>query len=83
MGRISVVDVPRPDALRADGESLFVPSRASGPTRTGESRLHQATLEASTASPTQFVGGQRTLQFLSQVVQAQDRMLELANDLKA
>lgn len=82
VGAIRTVNVPRPDALRAGGDSLFVPSVDSGDPGRATTRLHQRALEASAADPTALVGGQRTLQFLSRIIQTQDQMLAVANGLR-
>lgn len=83
VGRIRLVDVPARDRLLSVGSGRFEPTAASGALRPASSaRVRHGQLEASNASPLELVGGQRTFQFLSRVVQAQDEMLATANKLR-
>lgn len=87
LGTISIVTVPAPDGLQADGGSLFSPTTASGATRpaTG-STLQQGMLEGSNvdagAEMAAMITAERAYQMSSQAIQYQDQMLQIADQLR-
>ena len=87
IGKISLVNVPAPNQLQADGDSMFSVTAGSGATRpaTGSS-IQQGALEGSNvdvaADMTQMITAQRSYQMASQAIQYQDQMLQIANQIK-
>jgi flagellar basal-body rod protein FlgG len=87
IGKISLVNVPAPDQLQADGNSMFSVTAGSGATRaaTGSS-LQQGALEGSNVDISQdmsaMITAQRSYEMASKAVQYQDQMLQIANQIK-
>jgi flagellar basal-body rod protein FlgG len=88
LGRISVVTVRNPDGLAAAGDSLFLPSEASGPVRAagGATRLEQGVLESSNVdlaeAMVEMTSAQRGYALASRAIQTQDEVLAVANGVK-
>jgi flagellar basal-body rod protein FlgG len=88
LGQIKLVDVPAPNGLVADGESIFSATAASGAIRTATgSTLQQNALEGSNVDMGQAMSrmmtAERSYQMSSNAVQYQDQMLQIANQIKA
>jgi flagellar basal-body rod protein FlgG len=86
-GKISLVDVPAPDGLVADGDSVFSATAASGAIRTARSAtLQQGALEGSNvdmgAEMAKMMTAQKEYEMSSQAVQYQSQMLQIANQIK-
>jgi flagellar basal-body rod protein FlgG len=87
IGKIAVVNVPAPNQLQPDGDSMFSVTAGSGATRpaTG-SALQQGGLEGSNVDVATdmatMINAQRSYQMASQAVQYQDQMLQIANQIK-
>jgi flagellar basal-body rod protein FlgG len=87
LGKISLVNVPAPDQLQADGNSTFSVTAGSGAARpaTGSS-LQQGALEGSNVNISQdmsaMITAQRSYELASKAVQYQDQMLQIANQIK-
>lgn len=88
VGRINVVNVPAEAGLQAMGNNLFQATTASGGTRAAGpgTELVAGKLEASNAdmadSMTQMVESQRAFELASKAIQTQDRIAEIANQVK-
>jgi len=88
LGKISMVTVPAPGQLLANGDSTFSVTAASGAVRpaTGAT-LHQGVLMQSNVSMSQEMAGMMTAQenydMDSQAVQYQSQMLQIANQLRS
>ncbi|HVY96570.1 MAG TPA: flagellar hook-basal body protein [Solirubrobacterales bacterium] len=87
LGRIEVVNVPNPDGLRPDGESLFRPTAASGPVGAARgARLEQGALESSNVdmadATVAMMNAQRGFELASRAIQMQDEVLAVANGVK-
>jgi flagellar basal-body rod protein FlgG len=87
VGKISVVDVPAPDGLVADGDSVFSATAASGAIKTAKSAtLQQGALEGSNvdmgAEMAKMMTAQKEYEMSSQAVQYQSQMLSIANQIK-
>jgi flagellar basal-body rod protein FlgG len=87
LGQIKLVDVPAPNGLVADGDSIFSATAASGAIRTATgSTLQQNALEASNVdmgrAMSQMMTVERSYQMSSNAVQYQDQMLQIANQIK-
>jgi len=87
LGKLSLVDVPAPDGLVADGDSVFSATAASGALRsaTGAS-LQQGALEGSNVDlgdeMSKMMAAQQQYAMGSQAVQYQAQMLQIANEIK-
>jgi len=87
LGQIKLVNVPAPNGLVADGDSVFSATAASGAIRpaTGSS-LQQNALEGSNVdmgrAMSQMMTAERSYQMSSNAVQYQDQMLQIANQIK-
>jgi flagellar basal-body rod protein FlgG len=87
IGKVALVDVPAPNQLQPDGDSLFSVTAGSGAARpaTGSS-IQQGALEGSNVDVSQdmtaMINAQRSYQMASQAVQYQDQMLQIANQIK-
>jgi flagellar basal-body rod protein FlgG len=87
VGRISLVNVPAPNQLQPDGDSMFSVTAGSGAIRpvTG-STLQQGALEASNVDVSQdmsaMINAQRSYEMASKAVEYQDQMLQIANQIK-
>ena len=88
LGQIKLVNVPAPNGLVADGDSIFSATAASGAIRpaTGAT-LQQNALERSNVdmgrAMSQMMTAERSYQMSSNAVQYQDQMLQIANQIKA
>lgn len=87
IGKISLVDVPAPDGLVADGDSVFSATAASGAIRPAKSAtLQQGALEGSNvdlgAEMSKMMTAQQEYAMGSQAVQYQAQMLQIANEIK-
>src|ERR1700744_3612934 len=87
IGKISLVNVPAPNQLQPDGDSMFSVTSGSGAVRpaTGSS-LQAGALEGSNVDAaqdmTEMISAQRSYQMASQAIQYQDQMLQIANGIK-
>src|SRR5581483_8519130 len=84
VGKISLVDVPAPDGLVADGDSVFSATAASGAIRAAKSAtLQQGVLEGSNVNlgdeMSKMMSAQQEYAMSSQAVQYQAQMLQIAN----
>jgi flagellar basal-body rod protein FlgG len=87
VGAIRLLTVPAQDGLQAVGSSMFVATQASGaPVAATGSRVLQNQLEASNVNVatamTDMIDAQQTYQLSSRALQTQDRLLQIANELK-
>ena len=87
LGRISLVTVPAPDRLLADGDGVFSATAASGGIRgAAGAKLQQGSLENSNvdvaSTMTQMISAQRGYAMASKAIQMQDQMLQIANQVK-
>ena len=87
LGKISLVDVPAPDGLVADGDSVFSATAASGAIRTAKSAsLQQGSLEGSNVNVgdemSKMMVAQQQYAMGSQAIQYQSQMLQIANEIK-
>ncbi|SRR5579884_3021063 len=87
VGKISLVDVPAPDGLLADGDSVFSATAASGAVRAAKATtLQQGALEGSNvdlgAEMAKMMTAQQQYAMGSQAVQYQAQMLSIANQIK-
>ncbi|HSC02202.1 MAG TPA: flagellar hook-basal body protein [Solirubrobacteraceae bacterium] len=87
VGKISLVDVPAPDGLVADGDGVFSATAASGAIRTARNAtLQQGALEGSNvdmgAEMAKMMTAQKEYEMGSQAVQYQAQMLQIANQIK-
>jgi flagellar basal-body rod protein FlgG len=87
IGRITIVDVPAPEGLRAVGDNVFAATTASGKAAAARSsQVHQGALEQSNVdvadAMTQMLDAQRSFDLTSRVVKMQDQLLEIANGLR-
>ncbi|MEV4422497.1 flagellar hook-basal body protein [Patulibacter sp. NPDC049589] len=92
LGRLRVVTVPGPDGLRPVGDSLFVPTAASGTahaaasTGPGATTVRQGALEGSNVDTSDamvdLIESQRAFSMASRAIQTQDQMMEIANGVK-
>ena len=87
IGRISLVNVPAPNQLQPDGNSMFSVTAGSGATRpaTGAT-LQQGALESSNVDVSKdmavMINAQRSYQMASEAIHYQDQMLQIANQIK-
>jgi flagellar basal-body rod protein FlgG len=87
LGRISIVTVPAPSGLIADGDSSFSATVASGTIRpaTG-STLQQGSLESSNvdlaSAMSEMIDAEQGYDMASKAIQYQDQMLQVANEVK-
>ncbi|HZE03689.1 MAG TPA: flagellar hook-basal body protein [Solirubrobacteraceae bacterium] len=87
VGKISLVTVPAPDGLVADGDSVFSATAGSGAIRAAKSAtLQQGALEGSNvdmgAEMAKMMTAQQEYAMGSQAVQYQAQMLSIANQIK-
>ena len=87
LGKISLVDVPAPDGLVADGDSTFSATAASGALRAAKATtLQQGALEGSNVNlgdeMAKMATAQQEYAMGSQAVQYQAQMLSIANQIK-
>lgn len=86
LGKITLVSVPSPDHLLADGSGLYSTTAASGTALAGDGgTIHQSALEASNVNTAtemvQLVNTQRSYQLESSAIQTEDQMMSIANQL--
>lgn len=88
IGRLQLVSVRAPEALRSLGSNLLGTTAASGaPTAAGAgTRVLQGSLEASNVNladtMVDLTDAQRSFQMMSKAISTQDQMLEIANGVK-
>ena len=86
IGRIQLQDVPAPQGLLSVGDSVVVPTQASGAARNATGTLRQGALERSNVdiadAMTELVEAQRGYTMASRVIQTQDQLMEIANGVK-
>lgn len=87
LGQISIVTVPAPDQLLADGDSVLSPTAASGAIRRASgASLQQGALESSNVdvnqAMTDMITTQNNYSIASKAIQYQDQMLQIANQVK-
>ena len=87
VGKISLVTVPAPNGLVADGDSVFTATAASGAIKTAKNTtLQQGALEGSNvdmgAEMAKMMTAQKQYQMSSEAVQYQQQMLTIANQIK-
>ncbi|MBV9355295.1 MAG: flagellar hook-basal body protein [Chloroflexi bacterium] len=87
VGKISLVDVPAPDGLVADGDGVFSATAASGAIRTARSTsLQQGALEGSNVNlgeeMAKMMTAQQEYSMGSQAISYQGQMLQIANQIK-
>jgi flagellar basal-body rod protein FlgG len=87
VGKIQIVDVPTPAGLQPAGNSMFVPTRASGAAAPARgATLKQAMLESSNVdvatAMTDLMDAQRNFDMSSRVIRMQDQLLEIANGIR-
>jgi flagellar basal-body rod protein FlgG len=88
VGKITLVTVPSPDRMLADGGSLFTPTAASGASRpVAGATIHQGVLEGSNVDVgtemVQMMSAQRSYQLESSAIQTENQMLSIANQLRS
>jgi flagellar hook-basal body protein len=87
VGKISLVTVPAPNGLVADGDSVFSATTASGAIRAANgAALQQGALEGSNvnmgAEMSKMMAAQQQYAMGSQAIQYQAQMLQIANQIK-
>jgi flagellar basal-body rod protein FlgG len=87
LGRISIVNVPAPDQLQPDGNSMFSVTAGSGAARPAAgSTLQQGAVDGSNVDIAQamstMINAQRSYQMASKAIEYQDQMLQIANGIK-
>jgi flagellar basal-body rod protein FlgG len=88
LGKITLMSVPAPGQLLADGDSAFSVTAASGAARPATTAtLHQGYLEGSNVDMATAMAGmmnaQQSYDMDSQAVQYQSQMLQIANQLRS
>jgi flagellar basal-body rod protein FlgG len=86
-GKLAIVDVPAPNQLQADGNSMFTVTAGSGATRAAAgSSLAQGSLEGSNVDVAHdmstMIQAERAYEMASKAIQYQDQMLQIANGIK-
>jgi flagellar basal-body rod protein FlgG len=86
IGRIQLQDVPAPAGLLSAGDSVMVPTDASGAPRNATGTLRQGALERSNVdiaeAMTELLEAQRGYTMASRVISTQDQIMEIANGVK-
>jgi flagellar basal-body rod protein FlgG len=87
LGKLSLVDVPAPDGLVADGDSVFSATAASGALKPAKAAsIQQGALEGSNvdmgAEMSKMMAAQQQYAMGSQAIQYQAQMLQIANEIK-
>jgi flagellar basal-body rod protein FlgG len=87
LGKLSLVDVPAPNGLVADGDSVFSATAASGAIRAAKSTsVQQGALEGSNVNVgdemSKMMDAQQQYSMGSQAIQYQAQMLQIANEIK-
>jgi flagellar basal-body rod protein FlgG len=87
LGKLTLVDVPAPDALATAPNGLLTPTAASGAAKPGSSAtikqgvLEQSNVDLATAL-TEMMDAQRSFQLASRALHTQDQLLEIANGIR-
>jgi flagellar basal-body rod protein FlgG len=87
LGKLSLVNVPAPAGLVADGDSVFSATAASGPIRAARGvTVQQGALEGSNVNlgeeMAKMMSAQQQYAMGSQAIQYQNQMLSIANQIK-
>jgi flagellar basal-body rod protein FlgG len=87
LGKLSLVDVPAPNGLVADGDSVFSATTASGAIRAAKATsIQQGALEGSNVNlgdeMSKMMDAQQQYAMGSQAIQYQAQMLQIANEIK-
>jgi len=87
LGKLSLVDVPAPDGLVADGDSVFSATAASGAIRTAKgASVQQGALEGSNvdmgAEMSKMTSAQQQYAMGSNAIQYEAQMISIANQIK-
>jgi flagellar basal-body rod protein FlgG len=87
LGKLSLVDVPAPNGLVADGDSVFSATAASGAIRAAKgTSVQQGALEGSNVNMgdemSKMMDAQQQYAMGSQAIQYQGQMLQIANEIK-
>jgi flagellar basal-body rod protein FlgG len=87
LGKLSLVDVPAPNGLVADGDSVFSATAASGAIRAAKgTAVQQGALEGSNVNMgtemSEMMAAQQQYSMGSQAIQYQAQMLQIANEIK-
>jgi flagellar basal-body rod protein FlgG len=87
LGKLSLVDVPAPNGLVADGDSVFSATAASGAIRAAKgTSIQQGALEGSNVNMgdemSNMMAAQQQYAMGSQAIQYQAQMLQIANEIK-
>jgi flagellar basal-body rod protein FlgG len=89
LGRLRIVNVRAPENLQSAGDNLFRATAQSGaprPVAQGATTVQQGVLEGSNVemadTMTELVDAQRAFEFASKAITTQDRLLEIANQVK-
>jgi len=87
LGRIQLRDVPAPAGLLEAGDSVLVPTQASGAVRNaGDATIQQGALERSNVdmgeAMVDLMEAQRSYTLASRALQTQDQLLETANGIR-
>jgi flagellar basal-body rod protein FlgG len=87
LGKLTLVGVPAPDGLVADGDSVFSATAASGALRPAKgASLQQGALEGSNVDMgdemSKMMAAQQQYAMGSQAIQYQAQMLQIANEIK-
>ena len=86
LGRIELRTVAAPSGLVDIGDSVLVPSAASGPIRNATGTVTQGALEQSNVDMSEamveLMEAQRSYSMCSRALQTQDQLMEIANQVK-
>jgi flagellar basal-body rod protein FlgG len=86
IGRIQLVTVPAPNGLAPAGNNLYLPTAASGGLRAATGQIAQGVLETSNVdladAMVDMMDAQRSYSMASKAIHMQDRMMEIANQIK-
>jgi flagellar basal-body rod protein FlgG len=87
LGKLSLVEVPAPNGLVADGDSVFSATAASGAIRAAKgTSVQQGALEGSNVNlgdeMSKMMDAQQQYAMGSQAIQYQAQMLQIANEIK-
>lgn len=86
VGQIQLVSVANPDGLQPTGDNRFTVTAASGPAQAAGGTITQGALEGSNVdmgdAMVEMMTAQRAFQLASRAIEMQDRMMEIANQVK-
>ncbi|MGH2883256.1 MAG: flagellar hook-basal body protein, partial [Solirubrobacteraceae bacterium] len=87
LGKLTLVDVPAPNGLVADGDSVFSATAASGALKPAKgATVQQGALEGSNVNlgeeMSKMMAAQQQYSMGSQAIQYQAQMLQIANEIK-